>query len=240
MSMLERTEAPCLQPGCVRRRRLVLAGAAALAGLAAGCATPAAPQYPIVAARAPRVGDTWRYRYTSGWKHVAPRTVIARVIGVTAESVRDALGVEGAGAAQDERSHTSRLEIALRAAGGLDVLELSPYLLAFDGPQPGAQAPVGMPPASWGTQWAGSARVGGTERVTVPAGTFDAVRVDVDGRRFFIAGQMDDAIDPVRIYVTAWYAAQAKRFVRLTVASYAAKLNPLARDMYELAEYRVG
>jgi hypothetical protein len=226
-------------PEFVRRRRLVLAcGGAALAGLAAGCATPpAVPLRPIVAAQAPRVGDAWRYRYTSGWKNVAPRTVIVQVSAVSTDSVRDALSVEGA-SGMAEGDFTSRLEIAQRAAGGLDVVELSPYLQAFDALQPGAQAQVAMPPARWGSEWMGSARFAGMERVAVPAGTFDAVRVDVYGRRFFLVGQMDDAVHAVKLYVTAWYAAQVKRYVRLAVESWAAGLNPLARDLYELDEYR--
>lgn len=224
----------------LHRRRLILAGAVALAGMAAGCATPTAvPQRPIISGRAPRVGDTWRYRYTSGWKAVAPRMVSVRVSAVTTDSVRDTLGVEGAGEGRVERDFTSRLELAPRAAGGLEVFELSPYLQAFDAPQPGARAPVAMPPPSWGSQWSGSARFGGIERVLVPAGAFDAMRVEAYGSRFFLYGQMDDAIDAVHLYATAWYAAEAKRYVRLTVASQAARLNPLARDTYELAEYRL-
>jgi len=237
--MPESTDADRAQPGFARRR-LLLSGTAALAAMAAACTTAPVPQRPIVAARAPRVGDTWRYRYTSGWKNVAPRTVVVRVSAVTADRVRDALAVEGTGGGAVERDFTSRLELALRAAAGLDVLEPSPYLQAFDALQPGARPQVAMPPASWGSQWSGSARFGGTERVVVPAGAFDAARVDVYGRRSFLVGQMDDAIDPVRLDVAAWYAPQVKRFVRLVVASHAVLLNPLAQDLYELAEYSVG
>ncbi|MCC6610702.1 MAG: hypothetical protein IT515_13640 [Burkholderiales bacterium] len=232
-------------PEFARRRMLVLAcGGAALAGLASGCATPAAPQGAplgrMVAARAPRVGDTWRYQYTSAWRNVAPRAMVVRVTAVTADGVRDELRVEGARGGAAEGDFGSRLEVSQRPVGGVDVRELSPYLQAFDMPAPGAGAQVAMPPAGWGGAWIGSARFGGTERIVVPAGTFDTTRVDVFGRRFFIGGQMDDAIDPVKLYLSAWYAPQVKRFVRLTFATYATQLNPLAQDLYELAEYKVG
>jgi hypothetical protein len=50
---------------------------------------------------------------------------------------------------------------------------------------------------------------------------------------------MDDAADPVQIYSTAWYAAAVKRIVRFDFLTQALRLNPLTRDHYELAAYRV-
>lgn len=229
-------------PADARRRRVVLAGAGALLpGLVGGLAAPrAALAQGLDASLAPRVGDTWRYAYTSGWKHVAPRTVAVRVTAVTGSGVRDAVSVSANGDSSGvEHAFAARLEVVARAVSGLDVVELAPYLQAFGAPQAG-HAPVAMPAPKWGTAWTATARFGARERVTVPAGTFDAMRVDVLGRRPFLRGQMDDAIDPIRLDLTAWYAPQVRRYVRLAVSSYAAGLNPLLRDAYELVEYRGG
>lgn len=227
-------------PADARRRRLMLAGAGALLpGLAAALVAPrAAMAQRADAALAPRVGDTWRYAYRSGWRNVAPRNVAMRVTAVKGGAVRDAVSVRADGdSAGVEHEFSARLEVASRTAGGLDVVELSPYLQAFAVPQSGS-APVAMRAAQWGTEWSATARFGVRERVTVPAGTFDAMRVNVLARRPFLRGQMDDAIDPTRLDLAAWYAPQVKRYVRLTVLSHAEGLNPLLRDTYELIEYR--
>jgi hypothetical protein len=70
--------------------------------------------------------------------------------------------------------------------------------------------------------------------VQTPAGRFDGVQVDFTGSRLYIRGQMDDAIDPVFARATAWYAPAARRVVRFTHQTFAARNNPLARDSYEL------
>ncbi len=222
-------------------RRCVLKGlgAGALGALLGGCAAPSRlPPRPLDRAVAPRVGDSWRYQYTSAWRNVPSRLLEVRVLEVTDEGVRDRLSAEGESAA-DERRFGSALEFAARPLSGFMVHELTPYLLAFGGVPPGGGSfAVTLPQPSWGTQWTATATPRGTERITVPAGSFDALRVDVLGTRFFIRGQMDDAIDPVRLYATVWYAAGAKRVVQSARSTQAAGLNILERDQYQLVSHR--
>jgi len=159
---------------------------------------------------------------------------------VTGEDVRDRLAAEG-DAAGDERGFNSALAMVGRPLSGLLVHEFSPYLPAFGGfPAAGGSLAVTLPPPSWGTQWTASATLRGTERLTLPAGSFDAMRVEIYGTRFFIRGQMDDAIDPVRLYATVWYAQAAKRVVQLSRFTQAAGLNVLERDQYQLVSQRLG
>jgi hypothetical protein len=161
-----------------------------------------------------------------------------QVLEVTGE-VRDRLAAEGQAGA-DERRFNSALEVVARPLPGILVQEFSPYLLAFGGfPAGGGSFAVALPQASWGTQWTATATPRGTERVTLPAGSFDALRVDVFGSRNFIRGQMDDAIDPTRLYSTAWYAPAVKRVVQLSRYTQAAGLNILERDQYQLISVRV-
>ena len=68
----------------------------------------------------------------------------------------------------------------------------------------------------------------------MPAGTFDAMRIEILGTRLFLRGQMDTVSDAVRLYATAWLAPAVKRTVRFTFETQAAALNLLARDFYEL------
>ncbi len=223
-----------------RRRALQGLGAGALGALFGGCAPlPQLPPRPLDRALAPRVGDTWRYQFTSAWRNVPPRMLEVRVTEVTDAGVRDRLSAER-DSAGDERQFDSGLVIAARPLSGLLVHEFSPYQTAFGGLPAGGSFPVALPQPSWGTQWTTTATLRGTERLTLPAGSFDTARVDILGTRLFIRGQMDDAIDPVRLYSTVWYAPAAKRVVQATRQTQAAGLNILERDQYQLVWQRLG
>jgi len=221
------------------RRRLVAGlGAGALLALVEGCVTPPPlPPRPIDAARAPKVGDTWQYRYSSAWNNVAPRMLWNSVTSVTGEGVGDRLSVDARSASGPAQLFTSGFQIVAFPYPGLVVEEFSPYFLAFGPAAVGERGAVAMPPASW-SQWTASARVVGNEGVTVPAGSFEATRVDIIGNRFFTAG-MDNAADPVTLNATAWFAPAAKRMVRFTYQTQAALFNLLSRDLYELVSYQV-
>lgn len=219
----------------IRRRLVGALGAGALGALAGACATPLPPPRPVDRARAPRIGDNWRYGYRSEWGNVAPRTLDVAVVSVTDQGIGDRLAVDGAQTPWAEQLFTSQFAIVARALSGVLVHEFSPYLEAF-GPVP-LEGPVIVPPPAWGTSWTVTARLRGTEQVTVPAGSFAATRVEIFGSRFFI--QMDDAADPVRLYATAWFAPAAKRVVRFSYFTQAQRLNPLVRDHIELLSFRV-
>ncbi len=216
------------------RRRLVLAAAASGAALLLpGCATPIAPQRPLDPARAPRVGDSWRYAYASGWRNQPPRQLQVTCLEV-GTGVRDRLTEVGSSVG-DERTFLGVWELVERPLGsGFALTELAPYLAAFDGAVVGAGSGVRMPQASWGTTWSGTARAVSSGAVQTPAGSFDAVQVELTGNRPYLRGQMDDAIDPVYLRATAWYAPAARRVVRFVHQTFAARNTPLARDSYEL------
>jgi hypothetical protein len=229
---------PDADPVSVPRRRLVAAlGAGALAGLLGACATTLPPR-PVDRARAPRVGDTWRYGYRSDWKQDPPRMLDYAVVSVTEQGIGDRLAIGGAASPWDDRLFGSGFALVERPFPGLVVRDFSPYIEAFGALGPGDFA-VAMPPAQFGSAWSGAARVLGPEQVITAAGSFTATRVQINGNRPFLSG-MDDAADPVQIYSTAWYAAAVKRIVKFDFLSQALRLNPLARDHYELVSYRLG
>jgi hypothetical protein len=228
-------------PGRWTRRQVIQGlGAGALGPLFGGCAAPPqAPPRPVDRALAPRVGDTWRYQYTSAWRNVPPRMLEVRVLEVTGENVRDRMSAEGDPAA-DDRSFNYELALVGRPLSGLLVHEFAPYLPVFGGLPPGGSFAVSLPTPSWGSQWTTTATLRGPERLTLPAGSFDTTRVDIYGQRFFIRGQMDDAIDPVKLYSTVWYAQSAKRVVQASRYTQAAGLNILERDQYQLVAQKLG
>jgi hypothetical protein len=108
----------------------------------------------------------------------------------------------------------------------------------------------GEPPATWPTpsgypvyatpylEWKYAVRAGGWESVTVPAGTFRALRVDVEGNR----GKDPDPFwwpkQAMRFQHTIWYAPEAKRYVKARHLAWSMTGAPFADDAIELLEFR--
>jgi hypothetical protein len=201
---------------------------------------------PIDPAAAPRAGDTWQYQFNSVFRIPATRTVEIRVLEVGAGELRDRITVEGEAESEDH-AFSSALEMVERPLAvdrsspvqrtlrRLTVFEFSPYLQAF-GPLPEA-GPVATPVPDFGPTFTGRARLRGAERVKVPAGSFDTVRMEYDISRTPTV-TMRPRFDPAFTLARVWYAPAVKRPVRWTVATRASELNVLVDDTYELAAYR--
>ncbi len=222
-----------------RRRVISGLGAGAVVALVGGCVAPTLAPRTVVTGSAPSVGATWTFGYRSDWSAVAPRTLTYTVTAVSDQGIQDRLVLQGEPGGGD-RLFTSAWEVAARPLTNLMVHEFSPYLLAFGAVPTGERINVTMPAVNWGTTWTTTARAVGTERVSVPAGTFDAVRIEILGSRLFVAGQMDNTADAVRVYATAWLAPAVRRSIRFTFQTQAAALNLLSRDHFELQSYRAG
>lgn len=223
----------------MHRRRFIAATAALAALDLAGCATPVPVAGDRVgAAAAPRVGERWRYRMLSRWGTQAPRELTVEVLEVGPQSIRDAMSAPDAG--RNEMAFAGNVGAFRRPlGGGLAPVEFTPYLLAFGEPAPGTRwTGMAMPPDAWGglLPWNTWATVAGPERIAVPAGTFDTIRIDVIGGRS--AYQADDAADPVSWRQQIWFAPAARRFVRHWRGTWAALRNPLDYELYELLEHR--
>jgi len=219
------------------RRREVLGalGASALGAWLGGCASsPVLPPRPVDGATAPHVGDTWVYQYSSVFMSLPPRRLEVRLLEVGPAGLRDRLVVEGAQGSEDHL-FTSALEMVARPLSGNTFFELSPYLQAF-GTLPAAAA-VAAPTPSWGAPFTGRARLRGTERVSVPAGSFDAVRMDIEVSRT-PGGTLQPRIDPAFTLATVWYAPGPRRAVQWRLVTRAGALNILVDDTYQLVSYR--
>ena len=234
------------EPASPKRRHVVTAlGAGALGAWVGGCATPPQPPLrPVDAASAPRVGDTWQYAFRSVFRAPAARTLEIRVLEVRSGDLRDRITAAGEAETEDH-SFTSAFEMVARPVGTerrlvdrvvsrLTVAEFSPYLQAFGPLPPGG--PVVVPLPAFGPPFTGYARVRGSERVSVPAGNFDAIRVEYDISRTPTV-TMRQQFDPAFTLGTVWYAPGVKRPVRWTVLTRAAALNVVANDTYELLAY---
>lgn len=218
-----------------RRQFIGAIGATAAGAWLGGCATaPVLPPRPMDPAIAPRAGDTWVYHYSSIFRAVPPRTLEVRLQEVGPAGLRDRITTPGEPAGE-EHTFGSALEMVERPLAGLVLYDLSPYLQAF-GPLP-AEGAVATPVPNWGPPFRGLAKRRGSERVTVPAGTFDATRIDYDISRS-PGGTLQPRSDPVFTLATAWYAPAAKRTVQWQVTTRGGALNILVGDTYQLASYR--
>ncbi len=218
-----------------RRQLLGALGAGALGAWLGGCATPPTlPPRAVDPAAAPRVGDIWLYQYASVFRSVPPRRLEVRLLETGPAGLRDRMMAEGAAGGEDHL-FTSALEMVERPLPGISLFEFSPYLQAF-GALP-AEAAVAAPAPSWGAPFAGRARIRGTERVTVPAGSFEALRMDIELSRT-PGGTLQPRIDPVFTLATVWYAPGPKRAAQWRLVTRAGALNILVDDTYQLASYR--
>ena len=158
---------------------------------AAPATTPpvTAPVAPPAAlpATLPRVGDTWEYRMRSKWATVEPRTYAHRVTAVSAREVAETMSVvaspDGAAVRQAFTPDTRFVEWR---GQGFYFLEFNPFLEAFGGLQnPPAISKLPAMPAEnpFHANWYSRGRIRGSESVTVPAGTFKSLKVEIDSTR---------------------------------------------------------
>lgn len=223
-----------MEPVSLRRRQLL--GALVATALGGCAAPPVLPPRSLDRATAPRVGDVWTYHYTSVFRALPPRTLEVRVLEVGPAGLHDRIAFQGEQGGE-EHAFTSAVEMVERPLAGFSVYEFSPYLQAF-GSLP-AEAYVATPPPTWGQPFTGRARLQGSERVAVPAGSFDAVRMDFGISRT-PGWTLQPRIDPVFTLATVWYAAAIKRPVQWKLVTRAGALNILVDDTYQLASYRPG
>lgn len=193
-----------------------------------------------VNSRLPNPGDQWTYRVRGRWASSPKQTIEVSVLSATPSQVREQLStVEGG---------ESRLLGQRRLAGPLAYVtgssrlgsEFSPYLNAYGGVA--AQSKwkgITTPDTnSFWTNWYSTGEVDGQERVTVPAGTFDALKLELWSSRAATGGHTQRDVEPVRIHYYIWYAAGIKRYVKMVRTTTAASGQRINTDTIELLSYR--
>jgi hypothetical protein len=197
--------------------------------------------------RMPQVGDTWTYRLSHprlrgqwGQKAKPARTHVVRVDSVPEGKIIDQLSVDGSTPTRTSLSAGSYL-----VPQGVSVF--SPYLATFG--DLAATARLGRveildPECSGDYVCEASARTLGTETVTVPAGTFSAIKVLVEqswrpssgsGSSLFQGGQMTGGR-----HLTVWYAPEVKRAVKFASRPTVGEIPPVDANFdLELVSYQL-
>jgi hypothetical protein len=199
---------------------------------------PAAPPKPQPAPRL--VGTMWEYAF-----HDLIFTRRKRGFTVRAEAMEGGVVVESfqgeGGARANERLTTRTLAFSeRRLLPGETLVELGPYLL--DPSLLGAM-PEDYPLGESREAWRVSRSPVVTERVSVPAGTFEAFRVQLTGERSaagFIghSNSMWNSLGVTRFRYTAWFVPEVGRYVKARNEQWNPSGNQTADEVVELRTYR--
>ena len=197
---------------------------------------PAEPPVAPPAARSPLLpvpGDTWSYRYVDGFRRGEVDRLTYRVERVGETGIDETLRV------QKRPDYASRITVPRepRFVGhaGLEYAppDFAPYLQAFQPLEQGAALPAVNRVFTSDATIPMTMRVAGREKVTVPAGTFDAIKVVAEGRGESFVNRI-----PMHSVVTIWYAPEARRFVKFDARTYERTL-PQELATFELVDYKL-
>jgi hypothetical protein len=190
----------------------------------------------------PRVGDTWVYRFQSRWKNVEQRFYTHQVTAVSEREVRETLSyTPSADKTSESKTFAPETRFVEWRGKGYYFVEFNPFLQAFGALQPGTTwKPLSIPvedPFFGG--WYTTGRAIDWDSVTVPAGAFKAIRVEINSSRKSTGSRAMAEQEPVRILQVIWYAPDVKRAVKLVRTVSSASGLRLDEDTYELVKFRV-
>lgn len=192
-------------------------------------------------AQAPVAGAAWKYGYVDAMygRHNQTFTIEAAAAGEAA--VTESLTVEGAPPRQSSIDARASRFVLRSLAGGKTLIEFSPYAQpgTDGGPLPQWPPPTGYPTsyASY-LEWTVSVRAVGWESISVPAGTFRALRVEVAGTRGSDPEIPWQAKQAGRFHYSAWYAPEVRRYVKLRHQSWAMTASPFGDEIVELLSFQ--
>jgi hypothetical protein len=202
------------------RVTLHVATAPASPAPAAALPTPGPAPAAAIATAFPRVGDTWHYRVRSIWKNVEERTFVHQVTAVSEREVRETMGEVASGDnASESKSFGPDPRFVEWRGKGYYFAEFNPFLQVFGALQLDTAWKSLTVPVENPSSWYSQGRVRGWDSVSVPAGSFKALRVELNSSRAARAS-----------------AVQEPQHVRTVYAADGSKLD---EQTYELVKYRV-
>jgi len=201
-------------------------------------ASPAAEPTPQAEGNLPAVGDTWVYRTRGKWP-TSPK----RLLSVTVDKTESGLIYETMTQLEpDQRpGGTRRSSNASPAFVDWTWLgwEFSPWFITSDAIKAGQWSDIRTPefPGGWG-DWYTEAKVVGRETVTVPAGSFSTIEVEIWAKRRANGGSAQASVEPTDVRISVWYAPDARRYVKMDRRIKSATSFEIERDIVELVKYR--
>jgi S1-C subfamily serine protease len=202
---------------------------------------PAAPELNTAKGGLPRVGASWKYGFRDRQYSGPQRIFTIRISSVDEREVRESFSVVNGVQSSDAVNPEAVSFAARRLAHDSFVVELAPYFFPGDAAKWAIPLrPSGYPGAP---RWqVGLAQVQ-PDDVTVPAGAYKAIRVDVKG----LAGQfgslgMSAAGSvhhlPAKFHYTSWYVPQVNRYVMARHRTWNASDSLIGDELIQLLEFR--
>jgi hypothetical protein len=120
------------------------------------------------------------------------------------------------------------------------LFEFAPFLTAFVDVRPGlAWSDIAV---GGSDDWRLKGKVTGRERVSTPAGTFDAIKAELDGRRDITFPTTRDVYHETmasRMTYSIWYVPEIGRAVKYDRRTFNRASRLLEHEQYELLSYQL-
>ena len=186
------------------------------------------------AAATPAAGATWKYSYSDSLYGRHKQSFTVRADSVAGSAINDTLAAEGTPASQaafDARAP----RFAVRAlAGGRTLVEALAY-----GAADAAPAVAGYPQGTKTyLEWKVVVQPAASEEIKVPAGSFRAQRIVIEGTRDRDGDSFWWPKEAGRFRYTLWYAPEAQRYVKARSQSWAMTGAEFGDELLELLEFR--
>jgi hypothetical protein len=220
------------------------AGTGVTAGTVARVVPISLPNRPA-SARELKIGDSWTYRLRDLAYNRELATATHEVRGGDTSGIREVIRVgerrsdgEGGGTQRRLPLEARMFEQPLGQAATL--FEFAPFLIAFSDVRPGlAWSEIA---AGGSDDWRMSGKVTGQERVRTPAGSFEAIKAEIQGRRDITFPTTRDVYyetSPSRMTYAIWYVPEIGRAVKYDRRTFNRASRLLEHEQYELVSYQL-
>jgi hypothetical protein len=201
-------------------------------------------------ARDLKIGDSWTYKLQDARFNKALATVTHEIGGGDASGIRESVRAAGAGSGDGDAARATQRRLPLEPRmfqqvidSQSTVLEFSPFLTAFTDLQPGLRwSRIAVPNGDSLGAWTFSGKVVGRENVRVPAGTFEAVKAELEGNADIAFPSTRDAYNEmIAAYqtYTIWFVPEVGREVKYERRTYNRARRLLEHEQYELQSYKL-
>jgi TIR domain-containing protein len=207
---------------------------------------PAAPSEPASAPATPqasgplRTGESWTYQVQGKWPTSPRRLVQFTLRGQEGSSLREELAQlqpESRVGKENRRVRSDEPAVLLWTELGS---EFSPYLAAgrqWQGGEQWTAIPTPDLDPNW-RNWHSNAKVVGQETVKVPAGSFQAWKVEAWSSRAATGGNTQADMEPTRVRFLVWYAPAVGRYVRMERSIINARQTAMEEDVFVLTAHQ--
>ena len=195
------------------------------------------------AARDLRIGDSWTYRLREVRFNKDLASVTHEISGGDKGGIRETLRLGARGDAQRRLPLEPRIYEQPLDQGAM-LFEFSPFMPAFSELQPGVtwSKIAGAASSDSITHWRFSGKVTGRERVRVAAGSFDAIKAELEGQLDLTTPMpRDPRSETIVSYQTysVWFAPEVGRAIKYERRTYNRVRTLLEHEQYELVSYKL-